>query len=83
MDDHHHPDWKQHAACRGTNPELFYPVAKDTPDIPRAKAVCARCPVRIDCLEHALNAGEDFGIWGGLTEAERRRVTRGRTRLTT
>ena len=71
--------WQQNAACRGMDPAIFFPDLGNHNHA--AKRVCAGCPVRIDCLEHALNAGEEFGIWGGLTEPERRRVTRGRARL--
>jgi WhiB family redox-sensing transcriptional regulator len=76
-------DWRHRAACRGEDPELFFPVselgpgARQTDD---AKAVCARCPVRAQCLEYALDNGLDHGIFGGTTEAERRMLRR-RTRV--
>ena len=55
--------------------ELFFPISEaDTERIAAAKALCGRCPVRQECLEHALHNGEDYGIWGGLTEGERREV---------
>ena len=63
------PTWRDRAACRGTNPALFYdphPAAIDA-----AKAVCADCPVRDACAAHALAVGEDFGVWGGLAAADR------------
>ena len=61
--------WRAQAACRGTDPALFYdphPAAIDA-----AKAVCARCPVRAACAAHAVAAGEEFGVWGGLAADER------------
>jgi WhiB family redox-sensing transcriptional regulator len=64
--------WAAHAACRGANPDLFFPP-KGGPATP-AKAYCARCPVRPECLDYAITAGETHGIWGGLAERERRQV---------
>ena len=74
-----HETWHLNAACRGPESALFFP-----PTLPerreerelreaRAKAICAQCDVRQDCLEFALRVREPHGIWGGLTEAERRR----------
>lgn len=60
------------AACRGADPALWYPTRGD--DDPEAKAVCAGCPVREACLEYALSAKEEFGIWGGLTAFERQQL---------
>lgn len=68
--------WRKRAACRGLDPAIFYPV--DDEDAAEAKAVCGRCPVREPCLEHALVARELLGVWGGLTERERRRLLRRR-----
>jgi hypothetical protein len=69
-------DWRHRAACRGVDPELFYPVAEDGPpyeeQVAAAKAVCAGCPVRAECLAFALVA-LPHGIAGGMTPAERRR----------
>lgn len=69
-------DWRHSAACAGTDPEAFFPgrgrVAK------AARRVCAACPVRRECLEHALASGERFGVWGGLSERERREARRRR-----
>lgn len=70
-------DWQHSAACRDENPELFFPVSDLGPgarQAEQAKAVCAGCPVRAECLEYALENGLDYGIFGGLTEQERRRV---------
>ncbi len=70
--------WRQHAACRGLDPEIFYPVSDDEAEV--AKAVCAGCAVRQACLEHALGSRERDGVWGGATEKERRRLIRQRRR---
>jgi len=68
--------WRQRGACRGLDPEIFYPPTDDEADA--AKAVCAECPVREPCLEFALSTREAEGIWGGTTARERRRVLRQR-----
>lgn len=68
--------WRQHAACRGLDPEIFYPATDEDAD--EAKAVCDQCPVRGLCLEHALARRERDGVWGGMTERERRRIIRQR-----
>lgn len=72
-------DWRERAACRHEDPELFFPVGTTGPaldQIERAKAICRRCPVMEQCLATALADGEDAGIWGGLTPDERRRLRR-------
>lgn len=65
------------AACRGMAEEdIFFPDRSHGPNgADAAKAVCAGCPVRVECLEHALEAQEEYGVWGGTTPAERRRMT--------
>jgi WhiB family redox-sensing transcriptional regulator len=68
--------WRQRAACRGIDPDIFYPVTDEEAE--EAKAICASCPVHQLCLEHALAHRERDGVWGGLTERERRRVLRQR-----
>ena len=65
-------DWCALAACRGLPTAMFYPLS-DAP-AGKALAVCARCPVRAACDEHAVDAGEEYGIWGGRTETERARA---------
>ncbi len=71
--------WREQAACRETDPELFFPVAESGPvreaQVRAAKQVCAGCPVRAECLAAAL-ARSPYGIAGGLTERERRRLRR-------
>lgn len=63
--------WRQRALCAQTDPEVFFPEkGGSTKD---AKLVCARCEVREQCLRWALEHDERFGIWGGLSERERRR----------
>jgi WhiB family redox-sensing transcriptional regulator len=68
-------DWRTRAACLGMDTELWFPEGIEAL-AQQAKAVCARCPVRDDCLEFALAAGEVDGIWGGLDEDERRALRR-------
>lgn len=70
----HIKSWRDDAACFGVDPEVFFPENDDYEGVHAAKMVCARCPVRADCLDYALTRGERGGIWGGLTEKERRRV---------
>ena len=70
--------WRKRAACDGLNPEIFYPASEDESAAAEAKAVCSTCPVRQPCLEHALGNREREGIWGGMTERERRRIVRQR-----
>jgi WhiB family redox-sensing transcriptional regulator len=66
--------WMRHAACRGIDPELFFPHRGE--DTRSPKAVCRRCPVRRACLDYALDTGERFGVWGGTSETDRRRLRR-------
>jgi WhiB family transcriptional regulator, redox-sensing transcriptional regulator len=74
-----HETWHLEAACRGPESALFFPPTfgerRDEREMreTRAKAICAECAVRTECLEFALRVREPHGIWGGLTESERRR----------
>lgn len=74
-----HGQWRDRAACRGVDSELFFPTAESGPvrttQVAAAKAVCARCPVRGECLDEAL-ARIPYGVAGGLTEHERRTLRR-------
>jgi WhiB family redox-sensing transcriptional regulator len=70
--------WTNQAACRDADPELFFPVSETATAVTYAKAVCALCPVRPACLQHAVGTGEGHGIWGGLTPDERRNPRRSR-----
>lgn len=78
--------WRQSAACRSYDPELFFPIGKTgraVTEIQRAKAVCAACPVRTHCLAFALQTHQDYGIWGGCDADERRALRRQRQRRLT
>jgi WhiB family transcriptional regulator, redox-sensing transcriptional regulator len=73
--------WREAAACLQADPELFFPIGSAglaIAEIQRAKAVCDACPVRRPCLTYALATGQEFGIWGGCDENERRRLHRQR-----
>jgi WhiB family redox-sensing transcriptional regulator len=70
------PDWRERGSCRGADPEVFHPDDDDPAD--EAKEICARCPVREPCLEHAIATREKLGVWGGYTAKERRRIIRRR-----
>lgn len=76
--------WRHDAACRGEDPSLFFAPAyfetrgqKGSREA-GAKEICARCPVRAECLEFALETRETHGVWGGFNEMERRRLLRAR-----
>lgn len=68
--------WQRFANCLGVDPDLFFPERGASTR--EAKEVCRACVVRADCLEYAITNGEKFGIWGGLSERERRRIRRAR-----
>jgi WhiB family redox-sensing transcriptional regulator len=74
------PDWRNDAACRRTDPVIFFPSPGQSPD--PAKRVCTACPVRAQCLDFALSAGFRYGVWAGTTERERRPLLAERRRLT-
>lgn len=70
-------EWRRYAACRDTDPDLFFPVGTTGPaieQIENAKAVCKQCDAQSDCLEFALATNQDSGIWGGTSEEERRKL---------
>ncbi|QUH03598.1 WhiB family transcriptional regulator [Saccharopolyspora erythraea] len=72
-------NWRDQAACLDEDPELFFPVSEVGPGARQAsaaKAVCARCPVRSECLDYALENGLDHGVFGGMTDRERRALSR-------
>ncbi|MFE1441697.1 WhiB family transcriptional regulator [Streptomyces sp. NPDC058739] len=72
-------EWGGRAACRGTDPEgLFVEGAAQN----QAKGVCSGCPVRTECLAHALDQRIEHGVWGGMTERERRALLRRRPLVT-
>ena len=73
--------WRDHALCRDTDPELFFPVGTTgiaVVAIDHAKRVCEQCTVTEECLEFALDTNQDSGVWGGLSEEERRAIRRQR-----
>jgi len=72
--DAEHLGWQDRALCAQTDPEAFFPEKGGSTR--EAKRVCRSCEVRAECLEFALENDERFGIWGGLSERERRRVKR-------
>jgi WhiB family redox-sensing transcriptional regulator len=65
--------WQVDASCRGVDAELFFPPTEE--EAGTAKAICETCPVRLTCLAFALERNERFGVWGGLTEKERGRLS--------
>lgn len=74
-------EWQHRGACRGVDPDTFF--SPETERGPRrraresaAKALCAQCPVRRECLDHALAVREPFGVWGGLNQTEREHLLR-------
>lgn len=76
-------EWVHAALCRDVDPELFFPLGNTGPaaiQVDAAKAVCARCDVRLECLDWAMGTGQDSGVWGGFSEEERRALKRARRR---
>lgn len=76
-------EWVHRAKCKDEDPELFFPIGTTGPaatQIDAAKAVCLQCEVRVPCLEWALATGQDAGVWGGMSEEERRALRRARRR---
>ncbi|WP_199039108.1 WhiB family transcriptional regulator [Glycomyces salinus] len=72
-------DWRHQAVCRDEDPELFFPIGDTGPaltQVEQAKSVCRRCPVTESCLQWALETGQDAGVWGGMSEMERRELKR-------
>ncbi|MCF8571441.1 WhiB family transcriptional regulator [Gordonia sp. HY002] len=68
-------EWQDRALCAQTDPEAFFPEKGGSTR--EAKRICQGCEVKADCLEYALHNDERFGIWGGMSERERRRLKRG------
>ena len=76
-------EWLVSARCIEEEPDLFFPVGSAGPaseQTERAKAICRQCPVIDTCLEWALATAQDAGVWGGLSEGERREIRRSRRR---
>ena len=75
--------WQNRAACLSEDPDLFFPIGSTgdaVPQIAAAKSICAACPVLAQCLDFALEARQDYGVWGGLTEADREALCVGRSK---
>lgn len=75
-------DWRHRAGFTREDPELFFPIGATGPALlqtAEAKAVCRRCLVLTECLDWALGSGQDFGVWGGMSEDERRALRRRNT----
>ena len=66
--------WAVFAACREADAEVFFGTSREAEEA--ALALCAICTVRAECLEHALETRERFGVWGGATEKQRKRMLR-------
>jgi WhiB family redox-sensing transcriptional regulator len=76
--------WRNYAACLDEDPELFFPIGNTGPalrQIERAKPVCRRCDVVKTCLKWAMDSRQDAGVWGGLSEDERRALKRRNARV--
>ena len=71
------PPWTEEANCKGADADVFFPERGASTR--KAKSICRACTVQDDCLEFAIENSEKFGIWGGLSERERRRIKRQRT----
>ncbi len=78
MAERYEPRWQDHANCQGCDPDLFFPE-RGGPTA-EAKAVCAGCQVRAECIAYALDHSIKFGIWGGRSERERRHMRKTRRR---
>ncbi len=70
------PTWRAEAACRGLPTRAFFPDPEEGPSVDLLRIICEACPVREECAEAGLR--QAFGIWGGLTTRERRRIRRRR-----
>ena len=66
--------WADEAKCLNADPDVFFPEKGGSTR--EAKRICAECTVRVECLEYALEHDERFGIWGGMSERERRKIKR-------
>jgi len=66
------PEWTRKALCAEVDPEIFFPEKGER--TAHVKQICKACIVRVECLEYSLQNNERFGVWGGLTEHDRRRV---------
>lgn len=67
-------NWQERAACRGIEPEIFFPISDD--EAGPAKAICGACESRTQCLLFSFQNRERYGVWGGVTEKERIEMVR-------
>lgn len=74
------PAWMDYAECAGLDPDLFFPTRDDISSHYEAIRVCNQCPVRLQCLEYALDNNERKGVWGGTTGKQRRQILARRRR---
>jgi WhiB family redox-sensing transcriptional regulator len=71
-------EWAEHAACKGKDPQLFFPPTTGPAIYHKARAICKDCPVTEQCLQHAYDHGEWDGVWGGLSPTQRKVYWRAR-----
>ena len=67
-------EWRASAACNGQDPKIWFPEGTRMSSLRRAVAICNLCPVKEECLAHALEVKEPHGVWGGASETQRRRL---------
>lgn len=68
------PAWQDQGACVGEDPGLFYPAPWEAQKLAAARSICERCPVTEECLAYALDNHEDYGVWAGTTQRDRKRI---------
>lgn len=68
------PAWTEQALCAQVDPEIFFP--KKGAAVSTGKSICGRCPVSAECFDYSIELGETFGIWGGASENDRRKLRR-------
>lgn len=71
-------DWREYANCKGSSASIFFLDWGSTTD--QAKSICGACPVQAECLEYAVMTNQKYGVWGGLSERERRKIRHERRR---
>ena len=69
-----HAGWRSHAACRNADPSIFFPEKGEGTIHLKAKALCRSCPVIEVCLDYAITNGERYGVWGGMSARERKKI---------
>lgn len=74
-------EWQDAGICKTVDPEMFFEEVKGS-DNPAARKVCEGCPVKVKCLQYALDNNEEFGVWGGLTPPSRHKFARKYKRVT-